>query len=656
MRSSSSSQVRPKPGETATSAATNPTSGYDESMVGVVKSHDRIGPAGVFHAGRPDRLEHFQNSAHVGRATTVKNWLDFPWLCASLRSRLCYRRQADFENALARTALACIGLLWVAAAVPARAESLQYELTPDPRNGRLGVELRWETAGRTGSILSCAPRWGTVASVRALLRDIDISGGRSGGEANRWTIEHRPGATIVCRYQVDAGGKPHDWSRAQHPLVTRTFFHGMANAFLLVPQSGGKAPPEFDVLIRWKLPPEWQAVSSLGNGPTIGRRMSLDDLRRSVFFAGGLRTQTRATAGVREFTVALGPGVTWELDDFAAQAARIIDHQIAFMAERDFPPFLVTVIAVGEKPEHGAEQLAGMGLHQSLALYVAPGAAFGDAQQHLIAHEFFHYWNGGVLKAREPDELVTWFVEGLTDYYALRLLGEDSWKPATLSKWLNKHIREYHANPAIHADNEQIRAEFKTRRDTVGEVAYQRGLLLGLRWHWQARQAGVKLGLDQLLITLVERGRSAGLELTNEVIRKVGTAELGGWFAEEFDRYVMRAETVPIPAEALHPLLAARVETVHAYELGFEREPTLSKKRVRGLKVGSAAAQAGLREGDALVGWRIPGGPDERVRLQVQRGDQVETISYFPRGPAREVLQFYISAALKEKPPPRRSR
>jgi predicted metalloprotease with PDZ domain len=282
-----------------------------------------------------------------------------------------------------------------------------------------------------------------------------------------------------------------------------------------------------------------------------------------------------------------------------------------------------------------------MGLYHSFALCVAPEGKLTDGVEHLFAHELFHTWNGRMLRAEDPQELVYWFVEGFTDYYALRILYESGrWTPAVYAKWTNRHLREYAANPAQNATNDAIKAGFWTERDTVGEVAYQRGLLLGLRWHKLAREHDVADGVDRLFTALVERGRDDGHRLSNEVIRKAGGELLGAWFLPEFDRYVVDAATVDVPADGLAPDFAGKVKAVYEYVLGFDRERTLAEQRVRGLVAGTPAATAGLAEGDELAGWTIPGDADKKVELKVRREGKVKTITYFPRGARTEVLQF----------------
>jgi predicted metalloprotease with PDZ domain len=319
----------------------------------------------------------------------------------------------------------------------------------------------------------------------------------------------------------------------------------------------------------------------------------------------------------------------------------IVGQECEFMREEEFPDFVVTAIPVGEKLKEGDSRLAGSGLYNSFALFVAPGAKLDDAVEHLFAHELFHYWNGRLLKARQPERLVYWFVEGLTDYYALRILDESGyWDSEKYAKWINRHIREYYLNPAINASNEEIEKDYWNKRSTVGEVAYQRGLLLGLRWHKLARDKGVPDGIDRLFRSLVTRGRSGGLLVSNQVVREAGARLLGAWFTPEFDRYVERAETVEVPADALAPDLVGELTEVYEFELGFDRDRSLKDRRVRGLVSGSAADSAGLREGDRLVGWDLHGDPDRLVKLTVQRGARSETVSYYPRGMKRVVMQF----------------
>ena len=425
----------------------------------------------------------------------------------------------------------------------------------------------------------------------------------------------------------------------------------MGNAFLLVPQSGGGLPEQYEFTLRWELPDGWKAACSWGVGPHVGALMAPTDVRHSVYLAGEIITRTEERAG-RRVSVAMLDRFGFDADRFVKLASTIVAQECDFMEEKDFPPFLVTAVPVGEAVKAGDTRLSGMGLYQSFALMAAPGSELTDAFEHLFAHELFHHWNGGVLRAKQPDKLAYWFVEGFTDYYSLRILYESGyWEPEVYAKWINRHLREYDKNPAKNASNEDIFARYWQERETIGEVPYQRGLLLGLRWHWLAREKGVGDGIDRLFKALVERGRQAGFEFSNQTVRETGVKTLGDWFGAEFDKYVLEAKTVNVPPDVLTPEFEGLTKPIYEYELGFDRDQSLKRRRVQGLVSGSAAEEAGLRDGDELAGWKIHGDTDKKILLQVLRGDGVKEIRYYPRGRRSFILQFEPAASRSAEKP-----
>lgn len=545
--------------------------------------------------------------------------------------------------------IAAAALLLAGRAAAGELETLTYTLTPQPATGGIKVEFTWQTAGRNRSLVGVSPRWGAVDNVPALLGEVAFDGATARRDGPRWLLEHRQGATITCQYEVRTKKRGFDWNTTHHPIATADFFHGMGNAFLIVPESGGSVPREFEVLLRWKVPADWKAACSWSVGKAVGATIAATDLRHSVYLAGDLTIKSAQQDG-RSVSVALVDRFAFDADEFLKMAETIIAQQCAYMGDTKFSDFVVTAIPVGQALAEGESRLAGAGLYRSFALFVAPKAKLTEAVEHLFAHELFHYWNGRVLGAAKPEELVYWFTEGFTDYYALKILLQGGyWKPAQYAKWLNRHIREYHANPAMHASNEEIQKGFWKQRDTVGEVAYQRGLLLALRWDALARERGVREGVDKLFKTLVQRARDTGLELSNDVIRRAGVELLGEWFGADFDRYVVAAETVEVPTAALAPTFNGRVRTVYEYQLGFDREKSLKAERVIGLVAGSAADKAGLKEGDELAGYSLYVDPERQTEIKVRRGGKVQTIRYYPRGAGREVLQFEASARGKSE-------
>lgn len=540
--------------------------------------------------------------------------------------------------ALAQFPLVVAALL----AVAAPAETVSYVLAPQPETGRLQVSITWTPRDRTQSVLATSKQAGSVTDVPALIKDLRFGGVTEvKSESPVWVLKHPRGGSLTIRYEIDPGARELTWNNTHAPVTSDVFFHGIGSAFLLAPQPGGSMPEQYDVTLRWQLPAGWKAASSLGVGAHVGARLSPNDLRNAVYLAGQIALHTAERSG-RRVTVALPDCFGFTPAELADRATVIVTHLCDFMDEAEFPPTLVTAVPVGEAVKAEEARLAGAGLYQSLALWVAPQSRLTDAFENLFAHELFHHWNGRALKARSPDKLVSWFIEGFTDYYAWRILYESGhWPPETYAKWINRVLREYHRNPAIRASNQDIAERYWKERDTVGQVAYQRGLLLGLRWHRLARDRGVKEGLDALLHSLVQRARRESFELTNEMIRQAGVRTLGQWFGPEFDRYVGDAEVVDVPRDALAPAFDGRLTTRYEFDLGFDRQRSLGVRRVVGLKPGSAAEEAGLREGDELGGWKIRDDAEEPVELQVRREGRWEKVRYYPRGRGVDVLQFH---------------
>lgn len=518
---------------------------------------------------------------------------------------------------------------------------LAYVLTPLPDEGRLRVEITWDDPGRRASRLAALERWGSVDDVPGLLSEVTFDPPATARqEGRRWIITHPVGKPVVCRYTVKADHPDGDWSYSFHPLLTRDYFHGIGATFLLTPELPDGQPRDIPTTLRWELPKRWRgAVCSWGTGPACAARMTASDLTHSVYLAGDLTLVTR-TVMDRPLTVALRDKFAFDADALADLAAGIIEDERRFMEDRDFPPYLVTAIPLGEVLPRGSSRLQGTGLYRSFAAFAAPKATLGEPIEHLFAHELFHYWNGRILDREPPPERVYWFSEGFTDYFALRILyASGRWNASRFAEWINRHVAGYFRNPARNATNDDIQRNFWRQRETVGEIAYQRGCLLALRWHFLARQHGVSGGVDLLFRALVHRAQETGFRISNERLRDEGVNLLGEWFGPDFDRFVTRAETIELPADALAPDFTGTVKPIYSYDPGFD-ETSYADKRVRGLKPGSSAEQAGLRDGDELLGWDVRPDPDFKAKVTVRRGALKQTIAYYPRGERYDVLQF----------------
>jgi predicted metalloprotease with PDZ domain len=516
------------------------------------------------------------------------------------------------------------------------AESLTYVLRPQPDAGVLQVELTWRTAGRNLSALCLSGSYGSVPDSKSLLRNLRVRGAKTGSEAGScWRMRHGSRAELRVTYEVPSVQQAFDWTHTHHPLTTADFFHGVGTTFLLVPQPGtGRAGDTYQVIVRWDLPAGWRAACSWGVGRTVGAMLPVDDLRQAVYMAGKLDVERVEAAAGLDVT-AVGPADSdVDVPALGKFVAKVLAGQAAFAGETELDGLVVTIVPTGTA-EVGQQRLQGAGFADSMTLWLPPGVQMTTAMEHLVAHELFHTWNGQLIRPASPMSQVMWFTEGLTDYYAARLLWEDGvWSDGALAEWVNGRLRAYAVNPAA----ESAAGTSARSREAL---AYQQGLLLGLRWHALARERGMASGLDAWFRLLLDRARrDSGFRVDARGLRAAGVSALGGWFGGEFDRYVERGARIDVPEDALGAGFESVTGEAFEYDAGFDIESTRTKKAVSGLLPGSAAAQAGLREGDSVIAWYLSGDPSVEVRVKVRRGEEDEWIVYFPRGAGIDVQQF----------------
>jgi predicted metalloprotease with PDZ domain len=101
---------------------------------------------------------------------------------------------------------------------------------------------------------------------------------------------------------------------------------------------------------------------------------------------------------------------------------------------------------------------------------------------------------------------------------------------------------------------------------------------------------------------------------------------------------IIRGEDFVPDSDAFGPLFRRVPVKIHVLELGFDERKTLYsvERQVVGLKKGSAAERAGLRNGDRILNTininKLRRDEKLRLKLEVQRGGQRLEIEYLPRG------------------------
>jgi hypothetical protein len=255
-----------------------------------------------------------------------------------------------------------------------------------------------------------------------------------------------------------------------------------------------------------------------------------------------------------------------------------------------------------------------------------------DSLQGLLAHEMAHTWPA--LQGEHGD--TAWYSEGTAEYYSTIL----SWRAGAITtdrllQVFNDRADAYYSNPYIHATNPEAAKAFWT--DPVAQtVPYGRGWLYLQQTDAEIRMAShASRSLDDVVKALRERqvsGRSFGIA---DWIALVG-GEIGSSQAKAmYDHMVSGGLLVP-PADLYAPCFSVARRTIRPFQLGFARASLNDDRVIRGLAEGSAAAQAGLRDGDVITEVneieKVRNNDALPLELTVRRGDQSLRISYLPRG------------------------
>jgi len=522
------------------------------------------------------------------------------------------------------------------------------------------VEVTIELAGASDGVttLDLGEPWAGVERAEDDIHGLAVTGTRGTAlpvehpPGHAWIVRHAPGERLIVTYYLvssrqDVTTEPTTYHRA---VVRDHLVHLIGNTALLVP-TFADLTAERTIGLRWRGFAEagWTLVSSFGVDADLDVRQPLDAFRNAVFLASDdLRLEPRDVGG-GILMVALHGAWSFRDDELADAAAAVVRTERAFYADPGPPFFLISAIPVGTADPHGVA-LSGTGLTQSFALFLSPSvsltAELGDRLRWLLGHELFHAWNGLTIQAAEPPELAYWFTEGFTNFYARRLL----YRAGVVSldafvRDLNDEVQNYQLSPVRDQPNLRIQADYWSSRD-VSKLPYQRGDLIALIADAEIRRvAGGATSLDDVMKTLVADSRG-GKRYDTEALLAPIAARTSPEFAARLRATIVDGAPLAIDPGLLAPCLRGAPHSVPRFDLGFDFDATRADKRVVGVRSGSAAAAAGLRDGQQLAGASINlGQPDKPVTIQIREGSAVRDIVYLPRGAPEQVIRFSTADA-----------
>jgi len=285
----------------------------------------------------------------------------------------------------------------------------------------------------------------------------------------------------------------------------------------------------------------------------------------------------------------------------------------------------------------------GTGLAHSFMFGYGPqGQTIAEGPQALLAHEMAHTWpklDG------EEHALTAWYTEGTAEYYSLLLslrsgvFGQDAFLQA-----INGRADGYYDNPFRALDNHAAGDRFwKDAR--AQRVPYGRGFMYLVDVDAQLRQRGRQAhSVDDLVLEVLKRQR-AGETIGVAEWRQMVVRELGAAAGSAFDAMVAGKLIVPAaPAFGCYGVVAYPHQP---FELGFDR---MRMGVVKNLLADSAAARAGVREDDTIVGYtpleQVMADEHARMHLDLLRDGKPLRLDYLPRSGRVQAWRFAAESAL----------
>lgn len=477
--------------------------------------------------------------------------------------------------------------------------------------------------------------------VRLSVRDRAATSGTDAdddGLRREWIVGRRTQGAVTVTYSVPAtNARP---PRGPAPpigfMVDGGAFSGAGSMFLLHPTNNRR----YRLSIRWILSGLSQGavgVSSLGIGPVVSSKtLSGSDMDSMFFLAGKLGRLPDLKPSTGFFAAWQGqpPFEPLPLLDWT----RTLYSRYLELFRPPDPASYGVFLRYNPINAGG-----GVAMYRSFVATFGSGAGADEEKlKFTLAHEMFHTFQPRI---SQPGGLETaWFAEGSANLYQSRLpLRYGLVGSQAFLRDLNYYAGRYYTNVMADQPNGEIAKRFWT--DTrIRTLPYDRGMFYLASIDAAVRRtSGGRRSLDDIVFALLAAER-AGHETRLSDWEAALKRDLGPEAVTDFHAFL--AGRVPLPpSDAFGPCFRRTTAKLRRYELGFDSAVLAEPRRiVRGVVSGSAAAIAGLRNGDEIVlpvpQDAIQGNQTETLKLHIRRASRNFDLSYLPRGDTVDAYQW----------------
>ena len=569
-------------------------------------------------------------------------------------------------------------LAFVLAAPQSARATIRYEISlAHPAQHQFHVSMI--IPGVTESVTVQMPAWNALYQIRDFA--YRVSDFRATDAAHNallvrrldketWRVELPAGApgAAASEIRVEYASFWDDPGPFDTQLNAEHAFLNLAEVLCYVPGRRGE-----ETAVRYRdLPPGWRVAEELRKqepqapGQTSYQAGNYDALVDAPAEIGRFDEWSFSAAGRPIRVVYHGDSVNH--DALTRMLSQIVTYETRLMGDAPFAEYMF-LLHVG--PSYGG---GGMEHANSTAISVGSFATLANVS----AHEFFHLWNVKRIRpqslepvdyTREMWTRALWFAEGVTSTYAAYTLVRTAlWSDAQFLADLGAQITELQSRPARNwqsAEESSLDTWFDKYplydRPDFSISYYNKGQLLGVALDIVIRDAtDNRASLDDVLRRMnqqyAQRGRfyadGAGIEeAAQEVVRETNPRAAGD-LPGFFKRYVSGTEELPFADLLSRAGFTLKTQGEKRAALGFSVErDSAGAPMVGNLDLSSAAAQIGIREGDAILAlngsdlprnlerWVRGRSPGEMVRVRIRRDGRESEMAF---ALSQEAAQAYI--------------
>ncbi len=277
----------------------------------------------------------------------------------------------------------------------------------------------------------------------------------------------------------------------------------------------------------------------------------LSDLNNSLLICGDLRT---ASTRARDCIIQFATDRRWQFADDEALdlVRRIARTELGFFGSSPSPRITV-LLAANEVSTPDGFDTYGVHTGSSVLVMIDPGTTWGELEEQaasVIAHEMFHGWLGEAIPQTDP--MTLWFTEGVTTWYAARMLtAAGIWSPDHARRMLTARLeRDYDRNALKGVRSVADAAAAVMSNPEEVRFAYAGGVTVCASLDaWLARHASMDRPLDGVLRHLYEHRSGeplsrAGIEAA---VLEVTGVDCSAWL----DHHAYGKTALPLPDDLI---------------------------------------------------------------------------------------------------------